>query len=262
MTDRMRMTNPPPNPNAQSNAQARPQAWVPPLLRTIQDTGLNIGILSDLAIKIMYFGGYLSGNKIADQMNLPFTGIVDLILEGLKREKFVEVRGGGGLGSGAFEYVITLKGIEKAHEALARTQYAGPCPVTLDQYVNAMNAQARAKLAVHRDTIEKALKGLIITDDMYGRIGPAVNSGKSIFMYGPPGNGKTTIAEAVGRMILGSPIWIPYAFDVDGQVIRVFDNVNHEIAARRTDAARGMTHRRQARSALDPHPPPGDHGRR
>jgi len=64
---------------------------------------------------------------------------------------------------------------------------------------------------------------------MYGKVGPAVNSGKSIFLYGPPGNGKTTISEAVGRVVLGSDIWIPYAFDVDGQVIRVFDNVNHEI---------------------------------
>jgi SpoVK/Ycf46/Vps4 family AAA+-type ATPase len=112
---------------------------------------------------------------------------------------------------------------------MARTQYAGPCPVTLDQYVEAMNGQARARLRVTREVLDKALTGLIINDEMFGRVGPAVNSGKAIFMYGPPGNGKTTIAQAVGRMILGSPIWIPYAVDVDGQVIRVFDNVNHEV---------------------------------
>jgi predicted ATPase with chaperone activity len=211
------------------SGQVRQAPWAPRPVQSIQDTGLNMGVLSDLAIKTMYFGGYVSGNQIAELMHLPFTNVVQLVMEDLKREKFVEVRGGGGLGAGAFEYVVTMKGIEKAHEAIARTQYAGPCPVTLDQYVDAMNKQARAKIRVNREVLEKALAGLVINDEMFGRVGPAVNSGKAIFMYGPPGNGKTTIAQAVGKMILGSPMWIPYAIDVDGQVIRVFDNVNHEV---------------------------------
>jgi predicted ATPase with chaperone activity len=212
-----------------STGQTKQQPWLPPVIRTIEQTGLNIGILSDLAIKVLYFGGYMSGNHVAELMQLPFTGVVDTVLELLKRDKFVEVRGGGGLGAGAFEYVITIKGVDKAQEALARSQYAGPCPVTLEQYVAAMNGQARGRLTVHRETLEKALRNLVISDEMYGRVGPAVNSGKAIFMYGPPGNGKTTIAQAVGSMILGSPMWIPHAVDVDGQVIRVFDNVNQEV---------------------------------
>jgi predicted ATPase with chaperone activity len=216
-------------PATSQAGQIKQAPWSPRPVQSIQDTGLNTGLLGDLAIKIMYAGGYMNGNQIADLMRLPFTNVVSLVLEDLKREKFVEVRGGGGLGAGAFEYVITMKGIEKAHEAQARTQYAGPCPVTLDQYIAAMNAQARAKIRVNREILDKALAGLVINEDMYGRVGPAVNSGKAIFMYGPPGNGKTTIAQAVGRMILGSPMWIPYAVDVDGQVIRVFDNVNHEV---------------------------------
>jgi predicted ATPase with chaperone activity len=220
------------------SGQVRQASWAPRPVQSIQDTGLNTGILGDLAVKTLYFGGYMSGNQIAELMRLPFTNVVQLVMEDLKREKFVEVRGGGGLGAGAFEYVITMKGIEKAHEALARTQYAGPCLVTLDQYVDAMNKQARAKIRVNREVLEKALSGLVIDEEMFGRIGPAVNSGKAIFMYGPPGNGKTTIAQGVGRMILGSPMWIPYAIDVDGQVIRVFDNVNHEVVDGTDDSRR------------------------
>ena len=236
----MSTRTPPPT----AGQQVKQTAWSPRSIQSIQDTGLNIGILSDLAIKTMYFGGYVSGNQIAELMHLPFTNVVQLVMEDLKREKFVEVRGGGGLGAGAFEYVITMKGIEKAHEALARTQYAGPCPVTLDQYVAAMNAQARARMRVNREILDKALAGLVINEDMFGRVGPAVNSGKAIFMYGPPGNGKTTIAQAVGRMILGSPMWIPYAVDVDGQVIRVFDNVNHEVVDGESDPRRHRCHQR------------------
>ncbi len=218
-----------PSPGRSNTGSLKREAWVPRPIRSLHDVGLNVGILSDLAIKTLYFSGYLTGNRVAELMHLPFTTVIQDIMENLKREKLVEVRGGGGLGAGAFEYVITQKGIEKAQEALARTQYAGPCPVTLDQYVDAMNAQARARMRVHREMLDKALGGLVISEEMFGRVGPAVNSGKAIFMYGPPGNGKTTIAQSVGKMILGSPMWVPYAVDVDGQVIRVFDNVNHQV---------------------------------
>ena len=153
------------------------------------------------------------------------------------------------MGAGSFEYVITLKGIEKAQEALARTQYAGPCPVTLEQYVAAMKAQATARLQIHREHLVEALKGLTINEVMLGRIGPAVNSGKAIFMYGPPGNGKTTIAQRVGRMILGKPMWVPYAVDVDGQVIRVFDNVNHEVLPDNEEEERRTTATGERRDA-------------
>ncbi|MCS7070601.1 MAG: ATP-binding protein, partial [Anaerolinea sp.] len=94
----------------------------------------------------------------------------------------------------------------------------------------AMREQNRERLIVHETELKQVMNQLVISDEMLARIGPAVNSGKSIFLYGPPGNGKTTVTETVGRLVLSGTIWIPYAFDVDGQIIRVFDNVNHELA--------------------------------
>jgi predicted ATPase with chaperone activity len=198
-------------------------------MRTVEDTGLNMVTISDLAIKVMYFGGVMTGAKVADIIKLPFVGIVDQAINFLKKEKMIEVQSQSGVGEAAFTYVITSKGTEKAREALERTQYAGPAPVTYDQYITAIKAQTARRAVATPDLMKKALGHLVISEKMYGKVGPAVNSGKSIFLYGPPGNGKTTISEAVGRVILGNDIWIPYCFDVDGQIIRVFDSINHEV---------------------------------
>jgi predicted ATPase with chaperone activity len=151
-------------------------------------------------------------------------------MEFLKREKFVEVRGSTGFSESAFKYIITERGAEKAREVMERSQYAGPAPVPLAAYIEAIRMQNRKKLIVHQSDLRKVMNNLVVGDDMLSRIGPAVNSGRSIFMYGPPGNGKTTMSEKIGRMILGDDIWIPYALDVDGQIVQVFDGVNHELS--------------------------------
>lgn len=214
--------------------------WTPPPMRTAEDTGLNLGLLTDLAIKTIYFSGYLTGQQIADKMCLPYTGVVDKIIEFMKREKWIEVRGSGGISEATYEYIISQKGSAKAQEAMERNMYAGPCPVTLPQYVYAMKSQYR-RPNVQQDGILKAFEGLIVDQSILDKIGPAMNSGKAIFMHGPPGNGKTTFATRAARFVLGNEIWIPYAIDIDGQVIRVFDSVNHEVIDTREEDSRSST---------------------
>lgn len=201
--------------------------WMPPPIKSIADTGLNIFYLADLVLKILYFSGFKTGYGIAEEIRLPYAGVVDQVMEFLKRERLVEVRGSGGFGEGAYQYVITGAGIEKAREAMERSLYAGPAPVPLSMYSQAILEQ-RMLINVTRETLEGALSHLVINKRVLQKIGPAVNSGKSIFLYGPPGNGKTTISESVGRVVLGKAMYIPYAIDIDGQIVRVFDSINHE----------------------------------
>jgi predicted ATPase with chaperone activity len=204
--------------------------FVPPPVSRVEDTGLSELWLQDLALKILYFRGYQTGFKVAEALALPFAGLVDLLLEALKREKFVEVKTQVGFGEGAYQYAITGAGIARAREALERSQYAGPSPVPIEVYNEAIKRQSRGRPTVHQRTMRTALADLTLSEKTFNRVGPAVNSGTSIFLYGPPGNGKTTIARSIGNMILEEDMYIPYALDVDGQVVKLYDSVNHELA--------------------------------
>jgi predicted ATPase with chaperone activity len=199
----------------------------PPMPKSIEETGLGLGFLADLAIKVMYFEGYISGYEIADTMKLPHSGVVDEVLEFLKREQFCEVKGAGGLGESGYQYVISAKGSEKAREVLDRGQYVGPAPVPLEAYTDALRRQPLQNVAIHQRVVRQALSHLVLNERIFSQLGPAVNSGRSVFLYGPPGNGKTVIAESVGMMIFGDNIYVPYAVEVDGQIIKVFDSINH-----------------------------------
>ena len=201
--------------------------FVPPMPTSVKETGLNLATLTDLAIKIMYFEGNISGYQLAERMKLPYPGVVEKVMEFLKREKLCEVKGTGGYGEAAYQYAIAEKGRAIAREVLDRSQYAGPAPVTLESYTGAISHQPLGGVIVHQRKMRQALSHMVINEDTFAQLGPAVNSGRSLFLFGHPGNGKTAIAESIGRMILGDAMYIPYSIEIGGQVIRIFDNVNH-----------------------------------
>jgi len=205
-------------------------SFIPPPISRIEETGLSQLWLQDLALKILYFQGYLTGYEIAEAIALPFTSIVDKILDVLKREKSIEVKASSiGLGEGSYQYGITQAGTNRAREALARSQYAGPAPVPIEDYNKAIRRQSQGRTQITRRILGQSLTHLTLSEGIYNRVGPAVNSGASIFLYGPPGNGKTSIARAIGKMILRESMYIPFALYIEGQVVKLFDSVNHEL---------------------------------
>ncbi len=202
----------------------------PPPINSVEDTGLSALWLQDLTLKILYSQGFLSGFKIAESIALPFAGVTDSILESLKREKLIEVKSSqGGLGEGSYTYGITQAGVARAREALERSQYSGPAPVPFEVYNEAIRRQRAGRLTVTTRTMRQILSQLIISEKTFQKLGPALNSGSSIFLYGPPGNGKTSVARAFGNLALSQVLYVPYALYLDGQVIKVYDQVSHRL---------------------------------
>ena len=195
--------------------------------RTIEATQIPQPFLASLALKILYFGGTMKGWQVAQTMRLHFSGVVEPILQALKTHHLVQVTGGSNLNRASYQYVITDNGSKRARELLERNRYIGPCPVTLSHYIDVVKLQAHNRPMIREADVQQAMRPLVLSPDILDRIGPAVNSFKSMFLYGPPGNGKTSIAKIIGRGLLPGNVMIPYAIFEDSQVIKVFDAETH-----------------------------------
>ena len=217
------------NPNGVDgwqNAYMDPLEALFPEPRSLAETGINQGLIADLAIKAMYFTSYMSGQDVALLLRLPYYGVLDQVIMLMKKEQLCEVSGTSGLGEAGYQYVLTIKGMERAHQVLERSSYVGACTVPIGRYIDALKTLTANKPSVFRDTVENALRGMIISEDLTNCVGAAVNAGKSLFLFGAPGNGKTLLAERIATM-LGGAIAIPYAIEADGQIIQLFDLNSH-----------------------------------
>jgi hypothetical protein len=198
----------------------------PPPPATIADTGLHPDTLHQLLLKTLV-AGEASGSQLSDKVRLPYS-VLDALIQHARVEKLVEVRGASGTGTAGYRYALTDLGRDRANQFLDMSRYVGAAPVSLNQYNAYVRACMKAREYVDRDKLSTGFENLIVNKAMFDQLGPAVNSGKSLFLYGKPGNGKTVIAEGIGRA-LGEEMYVPNAIDVDGQTITMFDPVNHQL---------------------------------
>jgi hypothetical protein len=202
--------------------------------RLLDDTGLTAEQVEQLIVKTLH-GGESSGLALAEQLRLPYT-ILEPLIERARAEWLVEVRGSTGPGSAGYRYALTDAGRDRAQRHFDNSQYVGPAPVPLTQYAAYMTALTAARGYIDRERLRHGFGHLVVSDSMLEMLGPAVNAGKALFLYGPPGNGKTVIAEGLGHT-LGGDMYVPHAVDVGGQTIKIFDPIVHESLEEPVDSA-------------------------
>jgi len=209
------------------NTDTAPAESLPLPLRiaeSVADLDVRRTFLEELAIKTLYLSGSSSLAYLAEQMRLPFT-VVEELSRRLRKDQLCDVTGTDPVGFP--NLAITSQGRSRALELLSLNQYAGPAPVSLQSYVEQARAQSVRHIEVHEPDIERAFAHLVLNKNTLRQIGTAINSGGSIFLYGSTGAGKTTIAETLSQVFSHDRVWIPYAVEVDGQIIVVYDPLIH-----------------------------------
>jgi hypothetical protein len=194
---------------------------------TLAETGLSFETVTDMVLKTLHRWTELSGTDVARRLALHFS-MVEPSLELLKTQRHCEIAGGPMMGGPSFRDRLTDAGRAHASAILAHNQYTGVAPVSIAEY-RAYSKEFRNAVprAVRPEDVRRAFSHLVVSDRVLDEIGPAVNSGHSIFMYGPPGNGKTVMSSAIRKLLAGT-IAIPHALDVNGETIRFFDPTVHE----------------------------------
>lgn len=225
---------PPPQQSGKTAARAalkvpaKPR-FFPPQPRSLAETGLSQTMGEELVLKALFFAGELRGADIAQRIKLPQL-IVDELIEGLRKQKYIDLKGGAGLGVGksSMIYTLTTFATDILRQILDRNRYNGPAPVRMEDYFEAVAAQTVRGMRITRAKLQANFGDLVVKDFVFDSLGPAMNSGRSMFFYGPPGNGKTALCQSLVRCYDGD-IWVPHALLVDDFIIRVFDHTLHEV---------------------------------
>jgi len=218
-------TAPPPPPSMET------EEFAPKEPTSLEEAGLHPNDLYPLVLKYLFLHGTNAGSRIADQLKLPFH-ILEPVLVQLKADLLVGHKNSAGVGD--YQYELSPKGVEQSKLHLARNSYCGAAPVGLEEYRKAVKAQSIKKLKPSFDAVKEALSDLTMSDLMICQLGQAINSGRSMFLFGPPGNGKTSIARRAIRSV-AEIVWIPRALTVGGEVVRLYDPMQHEAAPLKDD---------------------------
>jgi predicted ATPase with chaperone activity len=199
----------------------------PPIPETVADTGLLPEAITDLLLKMLYVQGARSGQQLVEAICLPFAIVDDLLLK-LQHERLIEVTRTIGAGRGGYVFQISTAGADAARDAMASNQYVGPAPVPILQYNAWIERQSVRHLHLSRERLGDAFSDLVLEDSVLDTLGPAVNSARSLFIFGDSGNGKTHIAETIAGLF-GQAFYLPHAVEVHGQIMVVYDPVYHQI---------------------------------
>jgi hypothetical protein len=212
--------------------------FVPCEPTSFRQAGLSESEVEALILKFLLSRGNATGREIAEQVRLPFV-LLDQLLRQMKSDQLVVHRSSAPMND--YDYQMSDLGRERARRCAQHCTYFGSAPVSLGDYVDSVRAQSLTNQHPTADDLQRAFADLVLSKQMLDRLGPAVNSGRGLFLYGAPGNGKTSIAERVTEAF-GKFIWIPRAIGIDGEIVRVFDPVNHVEAPQ--ECASGILDRR------------------
>ncbi len=199
-------------------------ASVPQRPTCFGDVGLATDNVAELVLKWLYTGE-ASGTDLAERIRLPYA-LLEGIIEHVRIERLVEVRSAGGTGTAGYRYGLTDGGRDRARQHFDACGYVGPAPVPLDQYLSYMGHISGSRVRIDHESVAAGLFPLVLSPQVIDQLGPAITARRALFLYGPPGNGKSVIGAGIGR-VLGGDIYIPHALDIDGQVVQLFDPVTH-----------------------------------
>jgi len=202
-----------------------PSPAIPPPPESLADTGLSPELLAGLVLKALHVRGTALGFDLVDMLALPMP-LLDEILQQLQERRFIEVQATKGPRRGEWVFKLTSEGRKRAAEELEVCRYVGPAPVPFEDFRRWVELQSVERTRIFEQDLRGALHGLVVPDSMLALLGPAVNSGRSLFLHGGPGNGKTLLAERIAR-VFGDRYFVPYSVLVDGAVMIVYDPVHH-----------------------------------